>query len=365
MILRYGEYMNLPGKLFLIGVTCWLTFAVMPALHANQAEEPPGDKPPKLFESDEPLTIRLVAPWRDFQRKKTYQGSYPATLSWTDPTGTQHTVPLTVERRGRTRQEVCSFPPIKLRFDKPTVKGTVFRGQSSLKMVTHCDRSSRYMQYYIKEMLAYKMYNLITDFSFRVRRLSVFYDNGASDMADESEFSFLIEDDKDVAKRNDQKKLKINKATVAMLDPAVTSHFILFQFMIGNLDWSALSGPGECCHNSKLIGLDPQSDPVYPLPYDFDASGLVNAHYAVAPESLPVRSVRDRLYRGFCAQSDFVEQSRQKYLSAESEILALIETEPLLDKYARRNADKYMREFFDRIRNVSKFEAETAKRCRG
>ncbi|MDX1397911.1 MAG: hypothetical protein R3204_05230, partial [Oceanospirillum sp.] len=59
---------------------------------------------------------------------------------------------LTVERRGIKRQDACRFPPIRLRFEKDVVKGTAFRGEKSLKMVTHCEKSDRFDQYYILEM---------------------------------------------------------------------------------------------------------------------------------------------------------------------------------------------------------------------
>ena len=38
-----------------------------------------------------------------------------------------------------------------------------------------------------------------------------------------------------------------------------------------------------------------------PVPYDFDFSGLVDAPYAGPPEGIPVETVRDRIYRGYCA----------------------------------------------------------------
>ena len=161
------------------------------------------------------------------------------------------TLDMTAVRRGITRQRVCDFPPIKLHFEKEDVQGTAFRGQRSLKMVTHCKKPTRYEQYYILEMLAYQMYNLITDYSFQVRPLKVNYVDSKTGKTDESRFAFLIEDDSDVAKRHELKKLQIPKPRLSQLEPQVTSEFSLFQYLIANVDWAALSGPDpkECCHN--------------------------------------------------------------------------------------------------------------------
>ena len=37
-----------------------------------------------------------------------------------------------------------------------------------------------------------------------------------------------------------------------------------------------------------------------PVSYDFDFAGIINAHYAGTDPSLPIRSVRTRLFRGYC-----------------------------------------------------------------
>jgi hypothetical protein len=346
---------------------CMVLVLLLPISSVPGAEnENSASKPAKLFTTDEAISVTISAPLQDIERNEEYQGTYPGKIEFTDELGNATSLNMTVERRGRTRQVVCRFPPIKLRFDKAEVKGTSFRGQKSLKMVTHCQKSSRYQQLYVMEMLVYRMYNIITDFSFRVRPLSVTYVDSEHGDRQGPRFGFLIEDDSDVAKRNGQKKLEIPKAAKKQLDSSVTTNFTLFQYMISNLDWSAISGPdkGKCCHNAKLIGQDPEKDPVYPIPYDFDAAGLINAPYASPPAKLPVRNVTQRLYRGFCAHNDTMEDSRQRFLSNEQAIMAVVRDEPLLNSNTSKKALKFLEKFFDTLKDDQDFQKKIIEKCR-
>lgn len=352
-------------KTFTLYIFLFLCLPLSAMVHAAQ-EEQSTSKPAKLFASSEPISVTISAPWRDLKRNEKYQGTYPAKIEFTDELGNATVLNMTVERRGITRQRVCRFPPIKLRFEKKAAKGTTFRGQKSLKMVTHCQSSTRYQQYYILEMLIYRMYNLITDFSFRVRPLTVTYVDSERGGQEGPKFAFLIEDDNDVAKRNGQKKLKIAHTKRNRLEPKETSNFALFQYMVSNVDWSALSGPktNECCHNAKLIGQDPLQDPVYPIPYDFDATGLVNAPYAEPAEQLPVSKVTQRLYRGFCVHNGTMDDARQRFLNQQQAILALLTNEPLLNSSIRKRALKFLQKFFDILQDDQDFQKKIMAKCR-
>jgi hypothetical protein len=340
------------------------TMMLSSELMAQDEDKKP--KPNKLFESSDTLSITITAPWRTLVRNEEEQGAYPARLEFTDELGHATVLDATVERRGLTRQEVCKYPPIKLRVKKENAKGTTFRGQKSLKMVTHCQKGSRHEQYYILEMLAYQIYNLITDYSFRIRPLSVIYVDSKSGSEQEPRFAFLIEDDSDVAKRNDQKKLEINRTKPVRLEAEQASNFSLFQYLIANLDWSAISGPkpNNCCHNVKLIGHDPKLDPIYPIPYDFDSAGLVNAHYAMPHEKLPVHSVTQRLYRGFCVHNSTLEDARQRFLDNESAVYALIDNLTLLTDRTKKRTRKYLGEFFEVIKDPQEYQEKIIGKCR-
>jgi hypothetical protein len=196
-------------------------------------------KPAKLFNDPSEMKIVFTGPWTTVKKKKKKDGMYPVQLTYTGADGQQHSIDAEVAPRGITRRmRVCKFPPLKIFFDKEKTKGTEFRGNNSLKLVTYCDLNAKYEQYFVKEFLIYRMYNLLTEYSFRVKPLNIEYVDSEKGGDSITRFGFLIEDVDEVAKRNDVEKLSLAKVKFRTLDPVTTSHFSVFEFMIGNLDWS-------------------------------------------------------------------------------------------------------------------------------
>lgn len=330
-----------------------------------QAETTEEAKPEKLFKSVEVMNITLHAPWRQIIKDKKNQDPYPAKLDYTDALGQSVSIPLTVERRGITRQTVCKHPPIKLRFNPEDVKDTVFRGQKSLKMVTHCDVGERWEQYYVREYVIYQMYREITELSFRARPLSVTYVDSVNDSSQKPRFGFLIEDDSDVAKRNDVQKLDTPEIEPEQLQAEQASRMALFEFIIANVDFDQTGGPktDECCHNSRLFGLDPQAN-IYPVPYDFDGTGLVDTHYAAPNEFLPIKYVTQRLYRGFCVHNPSLEAVRQEFFADEEAIYSLVRNEALLTDRSKNDMLDFLQDSFAVLRDDEKYNKQIIQKCR-
>jgi hypothetical protein len=341
----------------------WLAWSGVAA-----AQEVADDKPAKLFDSETTLEVTMTAPWGDVMKKKKVQDPYPAKLEYRDENGQTMQLDMTVARRGKSRQVACDFPPIRLRFDKETVKGTLFGGQESLKLTTHCQSSDKYDQYYVMEMLIYRMYNLFTEKSFRIRPLQVTYIDSKNGKTVDERFAFVIEDDSDVAKRNGLKKIRVPSIKPALLHPETSALVGLFEYMIGNVDWASLRAqdPNECCHNIKLMGPDPlvEGPVIIAVPYDFDAAGLVDTPYAAPNEGLPIKKVTQRLYRGFCRHNDLLDAVRQQTLAQEAAVRALIENEALLFSNSKKEVLRYLDGYFETAKDPKKFEKEVIGSCR-
>jgi len=218
--------------------------------------------------------------------------------------GIWDTIPVSLRARGNFRRANCYFPPLKIYLKKNLVKGSLFQGHKQLKLVLPCLLQNRGNDDIVKEYLAYKIYEELSEVHFKTRLVSIEYIDNRDKKLElhpltsflpqkkleelynyegEEAFAFrkpktyklmsiLIEDDKVVAKRNNAKLMKryvhpLNQGEMA----SITNSF--FQFMIGNTDFSTAYQ-----HNQKLLFKDLKT---IPLPYDFDMSGLVDASYAV------------------------------------------------------------------------------------
>lgn len=317
-----------------------------------------------LFQSDDVISVRIDAPFSTLMRgAKRSTAGHPATLT---PRG-EAAMPIELSPRGKSRRALCRFAPLRVRFNEKPNAASIFKGQKGLKLVTHCQTSSVYQQYVALEYSAYKMLNVLTPDSLKVRMANIQYVDSKSGKVRAEKFGFFIEDTDEAAKRTGKKELDIIGSVAGRLDPVAAARTELFQYMIGNLDWSVrvASQGADCCHNAKLIGPDKTSHTgLIPVPYDFDSSGLVDAVHAAPPDGLKVRSVRTRLYRGFCSRNDTVRAEAARFLQKRSGLMAALETTPGLDEKRKRKARSYMNEFFDTLSNPEKFEKRIIKKCR-
>ena len=137
----------------------------------------------------------------------------------------------------------------------------------------------------------------------------------------------------------------------------------MFQYMIGNTDFSPIAGAeGEdCCHNSTLFGNE--GEPIYSIPYDFDMSGLVAASYAKPNPKFRIRSVTQRLYRGRCAYIDNLQTSLQLFQDNRDAIYSLIEQQEQLDKSSRKKVVKFVDRFYKVIDNPDKVHRNIKSQC--
>ena len=82
------------------------------------------------------------------------------------------------------------------------------------------------------------------------------------------------------------------------------------------------------------------------MPYDFDYSGLVDAPYAVEPEGIPIGSVRQRLYRGYCAHLAQAKPIAAQISARRAEFLGSFASVPGLEPKEQAKAADYLEGFF-------------------
>jgi len=322
-----------------------------------------------LFAESTTLHLTLEADFSSIRKDDLSQDSEerPAILRWTDPAGLPGSLEIQLGTRGnfRLQKKTCEFPPLRINLKKGSTKGTIFGSQDKLKLVVACKvGQSFWEQYVLSEYLIYRTLNILTDLSFRVRLARVTYVDTSGEEDPFTRYAFLIEDDDVMALRNGGRKVDW---TSGQLDPRQVedSNAILmdiFQYMIGNTDWSGVE-----MHNVELFQTPDRVTST--VPFDFDFSGLVDARYAVPDQSLPIRRVRDRLFRGFCA--DQMNRGPEDYqtvyslfIERKDEIYALWHSQEGMEQDRVKNSLEYFDDFYEVISDPQKIQSRMMSTCR-
>ena len=160
-----------------------------------------------LFNSDDTLELVLDVPMRELLRRAKKKPVLEGQLKYVAADGSDVAIDLTITTRGRSRLAQCTFPPLSITLDEEQVKSTLFEGQRTVKIVTHCRNASKYQRYLLQEYGIYKAYNLLSDQSFRVRMLNVTYRDIQQKRRDGVESAFFIESHDEVADRLSMSKM--------------------------------------------------------------------------------------------------------------------------------------------------------------
>jgi hypothetical protein len=289
-----------------------------------------GSERAPLFADDAVLDITIDAPMTTLMDVRPDEAYLKGSFSFTDADGTEKRVSLKLRTRGNYRRdpEHCDFAPIRLNLVKGEIKNTLFDGQDKLKLVTHCRTlEPEFEEHVFSEYLAYRMFQELTDISYGTRLLRITYFDTQKGRDKTTRFGFVIEDDKDVARRNDLELVKVKRLSHEYHDPHRHALVDLFEFMIGNTEYSLVNPePGkDCCHNTDVLS-ETGGPPFISLPFDFDFSGLVNAPYAEPNPRYPIGSVRKRYYRGQCSANDVLPETIKLFQSRREALYQAIES---------------------------------------
>jgi hypothetical protein len=325
----------------------------------EQRELKPHD-PATLFTAEQPLAITLTT---NLKRIRGDRGENPpwraGTITYTDSAGQPATVPVKLRTRGIWRLKNCDLPPIRLNFVKEEVKHSPFAKLDKPKLVVTCRDNNEYEQYLLQEFQLYRVYNTLTKYSPLVRLLHVTYVDSASGKATTTRYAYILEDPDQMADRIGALPLKQKGAGPGDLDHRQLVLFGVFEYLIGNTDWSISGLP-----NVALVGADTS---IMPVASDFDFAGAVATRYAVPDSRLNIRSVRDRVYRGYCVGEDEYQPVFELFKQRKDTIYALYKDD--LAKLMQGDRAKETLEYFDDgyavITDPRRAKREIIDRCLG
>lgn len=315
----------------------------------------------KIFREETPLPVTFTinigrikhdradsVPWR------------AATLTLPDEDGKAVTVPVRARTRGIWRLHNCEFPPIRLNFKGDDTKHTALHGLDKPKLVNFCRNSDAYEIYLLQELQLYRVYNLLTPVSHRVRLLRMTYVDSASAKPMTTRYAFLEEEPEALAERLGGRFLRQKGASPGDLDEYQDALFGVFQYMIGNTDFAV-----SALHNVELVTMPDMA--IDPVAYDFDYSGAVNTRYAVPSEKLPIRNVRERLFRGYCEPDSAFTKAFARFREQKDSIYALYH-DPIGQMLPKRVVDEtlsYFDEFYDTISDARVARRRIVEACLG
>lgn len=266
---------------------------------------------------------------------------YPSIIRFEDQDKQTQNFDVKISLRGNFRRMRCSgIPPLKLNFKKKALTAAGLAKFDDFKLVTYCiDDNSDAKALLLKEFLAYKLYNGITDESFRVQLLNITFKDHKTGRKTK-QWGFIIEDTAELRNRLGAKKVEETRnVAFEKFNRAQIRQVALFQYLIGNSDWDL-----TVSRNVKYINKDGQ---YLAIPYDFDFSGLVNAPYAIANPNFNLASVQDRVYLGFEEDMNHLNATITQLHDKQTDLIQIVEDFKLLKGSARKEIKVYLNSYFE------------------
>jgi hypothetical protein len=295
----------------------------------------------KLFQEETPVEFTLTSEFSLLNKERTPNNNkqFPGVITIN---GKDLNVKLSSRGHLRLNPRTCSFVPIKVTFAKDELAGTVFEGQSDLKLGTHCQNEKEFDQYVMREYLTYKLANLVTPFSFRARLARATYVDAKSKKQVAVHNAVWLEHENDVAKRLSGRDVSLPRIEFKDLDKDSTTMMMLLEYMLGNTDYSIWA-----LHNVVIV--QDKKRTLYPVAYDFDMSGMVHPPYAIPDARLRLRAVTDRLYRGPCRTVDEFNAVAEQFRSKKADMVGAVDSMKELSGSHKSEMKDYLESFFRTI----------------
>ena len=268
-----------------------------------------------------------------------------AALVFTDNQGVRQHWMIEVSARGKFRRNRCAMPPLKLDFSKKELRLAGLSEHDKYKLVLPCFENELGEELILKEHLAYQAYNLVSPLSYRTQLIDLELQdvNGGES---HNVVAFLIEDTDQMAARNDAEEIDnvIGRPSDAYLAEAEATH-ALFQYLVGNGDWSMLMG-----RNVKM--LESGQGLLIPVGYDFDFTGWVGAPYASAVSDVGQRSIYERVYLGYAQPDEVINRVFAKFKEQRRAIIRLINGSALTPE-SKLVTTRFAARFFSSINRMN------------
>jgi len=312
-----------------------------------------------LFDEQSVLEIEIIGDLKElFNDVNPQNASYHDIIIYYLDADSSVSLPAKAMTRGifRRNKSNCKIPPLAI---KPQdINDPIFNTSQRIKLVNPCVNTQRAQQHIIKEYYAYRIYNILSDYSFKVRLVRIIYLDRFGKYKNFITYGILIEPVKWLAKRTNTKEIETQGIIQNATYRPVLDVMTMFQYFIGNTDWSVPK-----LHNIKLLYHDSLTS-IIPVPYDFDFCGFVNPPYTKPPEIIPITNVRERYYRGNCRQMVELNFTIDFFIKKKPEIMNLITADTLLTIRHKNDIFEYIDMFYNTLSDPKLVKREFIDNCR-
>ena len=338
-------------------------FFVIPIIKAQETNQKVNlHEVSPLFDGETNLSITL-----NYSKKKLLKFTNDSTyiksnISYTEKDGGIKNMDVEMRARGNYRRTHCYYLPLWIKINKADSKGSIFEDDKKIKIVLPCLKSKKSNDNIVKEYLAYKIFECLSPYYFEAKLIPIQLEEQINNKTiDHNLVAILVQDDKQLAASFHGNIIKRNIHPNGQ-DPVSSVRNAIFQYMIGNTDYSAAYQ-----HNEKIFFIDKK---IVPVPYDFDMSGLVNPSYAIVSVvndvELPINRVTQRMYRGFERDEEVVQQVRQEFLDRQTEVFNIIDQNEIFFEDPKEfvEAREFLSDFYQILGDDKKFNNSILKRGR-
>jgi hypothetical protein len=300
----------------------------------------------RLFDDDKIIEITLRFDLTTYFKTKPRDEYLKANLTIHFSKTDSITRDIGLKTRGAFRNQQCTFAPIELNIKKAGFGYSDLDKISKLKLVPQCNFNKINEDYVLREYLAYKLFNVLTDTSFRVRLLKITYMDTQKKRKPINQYGFFIEPAEMLSKRTNCLQIKLPALNQKSIIPRIMDRLAIFNYMIGNYDWAV---PGQ--HNIlvlKSLEYEPTGLGIA-IPHDFDWTGLVNPSYAIPIEAIGIENVRERLFLGVCRSKEVYKKELEMFLEKRNDFFKVINDFSYVSIQTKKDIILYLDGFFDQL----------------
>lgn len=300
-----------------------------------------GGRLPTIFEylsREEGAKITLEADMTTLLENRQTEEYAPALLTMDDGRSFQ----VKIKPKGKYRRKVAEVPPLKVKFAKKALQANGLDTLNEVKLVLPCYDNNLGDELIVREYLAYRMFEHLTDACVRARLLRLTLRDAHVEKSRKVMYALLLEDNEETAARLHGQEIEQYGLEASSMIENQLALVCMFEYMIGNTDWDV-----AMMRNVRLLRSS-ETDKILAVPYDFDFSGFVSAPYASPSSESGILTVRDRFLMANGVDREALRRATLLLKRTQDELYGICRFK-LISKASSMELIDYLETFFQQI----------------